>query len=385
MLTCSHGYPVVSTRANPCDVTRRRSARAKILQLRCGAGKSDVSVALAQKESRENEQQVVGIKGSSKHIYAVAMAIQFAVMPIISSHFITPGIDKTGVVVVTEFVKIGISVLALGLGETQQSRQAMLNSWSLGNSAIVAAVPALLYAANNVLTQRGYALLDAVSFNVVNQTKTLFAVFWLWVIMGQEQSLVQILSLVLLVIAPAVLMAPPLLGNGTPNPVEALKVPGVSSKGLTVVLSASFISGLAAALTQRSLSGANAARNSLVFSAELAVWGIMFLLPSLIMQIIRGKNLLANWRLHTLLPVFVNAAGGITVGLVVKHSGNVAKGFALIVGLVFTGFLKWLIQGQPLRSNDFLAAALVSISIYLHASFPRRRTHMPETKESERT
>lgn len=104
----------------------------------------------------------------------------------------------------------------------------------------------------------------------------------------------------------------------------------------------------------------------------------------------------------------IKALGGLIVGLVTKYAGGVKKGFALIAGVVFdvmisvkimavfvcagialTGLVSWILEGKPLFMKDWyewimlcmqvlsvsgcrIAMALVSISIYLHSSYPYR-------------
>lgn len=73
--------------------------------------------------------------------------------------------------------------------------------------------------------------------------------------------------------------------------------------GLICVASASMLSGLSAALTQRALSG-TIQRNTMVLSAEMAVYGIVFLLINLYFNNdIKGDSLLSNWDMATLIPV----------------------------------------------------------------------------------
>jgi UDP-sugar transporter A1/2/3 len=138
--------------------------------------------------------------------------------------------------------------------------------------------------------------------------------------------------------------------------------------GLLCVAAASMLSGLSAALTQRAVTGSGGgARNTLLLSAEMAVYGIIFLLINLVFNNdTKGSgSLLTNWNLPTLIPVITNvrvtlltvhtalqcslfhpssytqAFGGMVVGLVTKYAGGVVKGFALIAG-----------TGSPLlRSN----------------------------------
>ena len=47
--------------------------------------------------------------------------------------------------------------------------------------------------------------------------------------------------------------------------------------------------------------------------------------------------LFTGWDAFTLIPVFCSAFGGMCVGQVTKNLGGIAKGFAIVGGLVLTG------------------------------------------------
>jgi solute carrier family 35 (UDP-sugar transporter), member A1/2/3 len=124
-----------------------------------------------------------------------------------------------------------------------------------------------------------------------------------------------------------------------------------------MVFGASMLSGLSAALTQRALVGSKP-RHPLFFSAELAVYGIIFLLLNAIFNSKESATILAgglfnHWTLMTLIPVTTNAFGGLVVGLVTKYAGGVVKGFALIAGLIVTGIAQWIVENKPLQNKDW--------------------------------
>ena len=77
--------------------------------------------------------------------------------------------------------------------------------------------------------------------------------------------------------------------------------------GLFCVASASMLSGLSAALTQRALSGTQP-RHTMLYSAEMAVYGIVFLLGNSMVNsdIQAGSTLWAHWDLTTMFPVITN-------------------------------------------------------------------------------
>jgi len=54
------------------------------------------------------------------------------------------------------------------------------------------------------------------------------------------------------------------------------------------------------------------------------------------------------------------------VGLVTKYAGGVNKGFAIIAGLFLSGVVQWVHEKKPLGPFDIAAAAMVTLSLYLH-------------------
>lgn len=82
--------------------------------------------------------------------------------------------------------------------------------------------------------------------------------------------------------------------------------------GVLAVLGASFISGLSAALSQRALVGSKP-RHPIFFSAELAAYGITFLLVSGLFSkdkdLILSGHLFDGWEANTLIPVTTNVSG----------------------------------------------------------------------------
>lgn len=113
-------------------------------------------------------------------VYCILLALQFGLQPMVANQFTSHEISKTSIVIGTEFGKIIIAFSSI-MTEPSNSRVKVLSDWSLLDSFKVAALPATLYAIQNLFVQHGYVLLDSMTFNLLNQTKvtcfppTLFA------------------------------------------------------------------------------------------------------------------------------------------------------------------------------------------------------------------
>ena len=105
-------------------------------------------------------------------MYCILLAFQFGLQPMVANRFTSSDISKTSVVIGTEFGKIMIAFSSI-MTEPAKSRAKVLSDWTLLDSFRVAALPATLYAIQNLFVQHGYVLLDSMTFNLLNQTKVI--------------------------------------------------------------------------------------------------------------------------------------------------------------------------------------------------------------------
>ena len=250
-----------------------------------------------------------------------------------------------------------------------------------------------------------YQKLDPLTFNVLNQTKTLSAALCCYLLMGRAQSKLQIASLLLLFTASLVIeKIVPLpfqkksKTNGstsvtaTPNDSKEPKKKRSKdhTQGVIAVLTASFISGLAGAISQKSLQLGG--RNSYLFTMELCMASTILLFTTSLVSARKqssdisqtskhsSNGFFQNWTIPTLIPIITNAMGGIIVGLVTKYAGAVKKGFALIFGLLLSGILQAFIKQTEMENDEvpsprvsieqIVGGILAAISLWMHSSFP---------------
>lgn len=337
--------------------------------------------------------QNVSIKAASLDgkaiFYMVLLALQFGVQPIVTRAYIPPDITRSTVILMQEVVKFFLAWLMLWL--TNSSQEA-LKSWTIGSWLSVAFIPAGLYAVQNMAALTAYQNLDALAFNVLNQTKTLSAAFCCYLVMGRKQSLMQILSLFLLLLSALVMEGIIktdylllFLGFASSDESASDKIGDTNSDahwntrhfihGVIPILIASFISGLAGALSQKNLQAAGGGRNPYLFSMELCAASTIILASSLIIssdgEKITTEGFWKGWSPSTFIPICLNSAGGIVVGLVTKYAGSVRKGFALILGIFLSGVIQAFLQpNQQITKEQILGGMLAAISLYLHSANP---------------
>mmetsp|Transcript_7363 Transcript_7363/g.11649 ORF Transcript_7363/g.11649 Transcript_7363/m.11649 type:complete len:271 (-) Transcript_7363:59-871(-) len=159
--------------------------------------------------------------------------------------------------------------------------------------------------------------------------------------------------------------------------------------GVLPALTASILSGFAAALTQRTLQREN--RNPLLFNVELSIFSSMFILVGLLTpsrdvsghgyfatirigssdfhRLLR-EGVTAGWTCQTWVPILNNAMGAIFVGMVTKYSGSVTKGFANILGILFSGILNQVVLKTSLSLQELVGGSIAIFSLWLHITNP---------------
>lgn len=385
-----------------------------------------------------------GVKGSISSIdnygliFCVALAFQFGLQPILVKKCLPKGINPISVVLMTECYKIAIAGVLLFTRESPSALRDIFSKLTLSSSLKYCALPGVLYAIQNILTQYGYKYLDAMTYNLLNQTKTLSTALFCFILLDVKQSRQQLFGLFLLFIAAIVLQ----MDNESIDSIlsfvmtlhKNINVNYILNYhtylfktdmttyilGLYMVGAASLMSGLSTALTQIAVTDKNpdgtakvANRHPVFFSAELAAYGIVFMLLNSFMEnmlphltawlqsphssggndisvdtmlhgfnsMLHGFNsLFKHWHWKVYIPVASNAVGGIIVGLVTKHAGGVSKGYALIAGIIITGFAQFISEGESLKKAHFVAMVLVSVSIYLNSKHPYK-ADMSKSKE----
>jgi UDP-sugar transporter A1/2/3 len=350
-------------------------------------------------------------------LYLFLLALNYSIMPRISKKCIHPQTNKRSLALIEEMVK-----LCMGIGGflffTEHQQQKHMNQhittsrevtsisillqqqqWTLASSLLAAGLPSALYAIQGVLTYTSYQNLDSFTFNALTQMKTLSAALCCYWILGKPQSPLQILSLVMLSVTPFLLEQKGKLCNVSNNKQETTSLEDEWKKrwiwGVIPCLGATLLSGLAGALSQRSLqvSTATVSRNAYFYSAEISFFTAMCLVMSMGIEevvaltqgdkreklkngtMLRGKSsgwtwFFEYWSWKTLLPIVVKAMGGILTALVHQHAGSVMKGFSLVLGLILSALLQCILDGRELTVDQVIGTGLVLVSSWLHFTSP---------------
>mmetsp|Transcript_20311 Transcript_20311/g.47453 ORF Transcript_20311/g.47453 Transcript_20311/m.47453 type:complete len:334 (-) Transcript_20311:41-1042(-) len=302
--------------------------------------------------------------------FMVCLAMQYGWQPVLNRWYLPAGVTPSSVVLLQEILKFLLSLLAVmveGPGLTQA-----LKNWTFTSSLLVAALPAAIYALQNVCMWLAVSNLDGLTYNLLNQSKLIWTAFFVFLLAGKRQSKMQIVALGLLFATAALLSA---------KEDETTKTNDFWL-GVVPVLVASACSGLGGGLSELALQGKG--RNSYIFTMELCVFTTLTLLITLPFTSDGAKiletGLLHNWTPMTVVPIFLNASGGLFVGQVVKYAGGVQKGFSIIFALMITAVLQWAVLGHSLNPSTMgLALPLGLLGLFIHTKFP----YQPAKKEHQ--
>lgn len=310
-------------------------------------------------------------------VYLLLLASQYACQPWLSKRFISKQVIKTSLTLTEEIIK---SILAIvGLLCSSSSSTVLLEGWNLRESLRVAGIPAVLYSVQGILQYTAYLHLDSVTYNGLSQTKVFASAVACAVLLGQTPTLRQCMALLLLVVSTFVFQGSltfrptDVTPENTASPSSAVQPKNKKSawwlRGVLPCLSATLLSGVAGALSQKGMQqqglGGFSGRNAYLYTLEVSAYSAIsaYVISTMRPNSDGGANstqatpletpsstgngkslgaksvsqklplLFRDWTLSTMLPVACKAFGGVLTALVHKHAGSVSKGFALTLGL----------------------------------------------------
>jgi hypothetical protein len=186
-LICRKGNIIHSETLSPVCFYKIR--KEKILEVALYLGKlasmSDGKPHAKHLDSQNNARAV---------IFMALLALQFGFQPILNREFIHGEVIRTVIVFLTEAAKFFLALIML----TMENSTDCFKGWQLTESLQGAALPAAIYSVQNLLLQQAYPNLDFVTFNLLNQSKLLSTAIFVFFLMGQKQSPLQCLALLML-------------------------------------------------------------------------------------------------------------------------------------------------------------------------------------------
>lgn len=250
-------------------------------------------------------------------------------------------------------------------------------------------------------------------FQLLNQSKTVWAALLLRALTGVRRSRAQWLALAILTVASAVIVCRPAhalaqRSAGGHAVLDAAAQPpallGVAL-GLWATAAASFLSALNQSLSEVLLGGGNGAVQQLepaAFSRQMAAFKIALsalarlAAPAAVGAASAGgvggaaapagwlaavaaalgggyARFWTGWRPITFAPCALSAVGGVLVGQVVQLAGGDWKGYALVGGVVSSSLYAHVARAEAVSADTSAAALLVAVSMWLYVSCPPKR------------
>lgn len=295
------------------------------------------------------------------------LALQFGLQPLFTRGFVGSQADKVPLVLACEILKCIVAFALLVTEGGAQGIQA-IRQWTLSESLKSGAVPAAIYAVQNVFIQIGYQNMSGLMFNLLNQTKIIFTAVMVFAFTSKRQSPMQIVALLMVLFVGVTLCVPKASDtNDLENQPEFML-------GIIPTLIASLLSGVAAGWSQRVMQG-KARRNAYLFSAELSFFSSICLAAKMISVSgvhvsVERMVVLFQENNRCWIPLLTNAVGGIFVGQVIKHAGGVSKSFSIIFGIVLTGLVEWQFFGAALSPRTGFCLPVIVVAMYIYVTNP---------------
>jgi len=283
------------------------------------------------------------------HVLMVLISVQVGLQPAVTKFCVGGDVATQSLVVGELMISM---ILAVSLSPDRS-----FHGWSAFDSLLVAGPAAFVYALRSLFKQVAYRKCDSVTFNTINQTKVVWCAVAAWVLLGEPQNPRQIAALWCAICAGALLVAPSSSSKDLPGS------PWRSPSGSLFAMMTAVCSGLGAALSQVAMLSGD--RPSAFFNFELALWGV---LPSIVALVVgvRVRETLVGWRPTTVMPVLLQAIGGLMVGALIKRRGGVAMGLCTIIGIGISAVTDSLLQKKFPTSRVMLAMWVATLSILLH-------------------
>ena len=306
-------------------------------------------------------------------VFMGLLALQFGLQPLFSKANVSPEADKVPLVMLCELLKMLVAIILLVTEGGAEGMEA-IRKWTLRGSLTAGAIPAAIYAVQNVFIQKGMQHCSGLIFNLLNQTKIIFTAVMVYVFMGRRQSGKQVIALAMVLVVGVVLSLPENFmdlaeATNSENNVEFWS-------GVMPTLAAALLSGVASGWSQRVMQG-RARRHAYLFSAELSFFSAVYLLGKMIQgsggsfdAVFSRINVLISENPNVWIPLVTNAVGGIFVGQVIKYAGGVRKSFAVILGIITTGIAEWCWIGIPLSPKIGICVPIVVVAMYTYATNP---------------
>lgn len=268
-------------------------------------------------------------------------------------------------VLLSELLKLLLSCAAIGPRNLrEQLGHHLLGRW---RETLRLGVPALLYTGQSHLLFIALSNLDAGSFQVLYQLKTLCTALFSVALLGRRLRPAQWLGLAVLSAGVVAVQRPDAAAAGGP--------PRVDGAGLAAVVAAAVSSGFASVYFEMMLKQGGGGGPSLwVRNVQLGLFALPAAAAAALLQdggTIAERGLLHGFGGAAAGVVALNAAGGLLVAAAIKYADNIVKTFATVISIVLSALLSVPLFGLLPSAALLEGIVLVCASVVLYAAPPR--------------
>jgi len=162
-----------------------------------------------QQQHHDTALQSSALSESTEHFLTWGsmslLALQFGAMPTLQKRCVSKQLCRSSMVLAQELSKLCLSSILLSTLLPSAHRGLLFQKWTIQSWWTFAGIPATLYAIQNYAKLMAYQHLPPVTYAILNQTKTLSTALCCYLMLGQYQTKLQILSLGLLLLSALIL------------------------------------------------------------------------------------------------------------------------------------------------------------------------------------
>jgi len=288
-------------------------------------------------------------------------------------------------------------------GDSARAEKGEARKTTTWEGYMVYAVPGVLYALENNLKIPATVYLHPHVFALFNNSKVIFAAIGMGVLLGRRFSLLQWMSMGLLGLSLCVakvtmfLPAPISAGAGKSGDSADEAGYGLFLFGIALVLAASMLSGLAGVFNELLLKKRDPDVGLWRKNIWTYQWGVIFNFLGLVVSSMLSSGSSASsgaseGLLHAVFRgfdfwvwamIFVTAALGISVSMIMKYFDNVVKCFGGSLILYSTTLASMLIFGSTVDAGFVLGLLVYSVSSYFYAGDHNKKLEIYNQYEAE--
>lgn len=244
------------------------------------------------------------------------------------------------------------------------------SAWEKKEEALKTGVPALLYLAQNNLQYVAVGMLDAATYTVTYQSKTIWSGIFSAILLGRILKLPKWLGLGLLSLGVGVVQVTGVqqakeaaaLGRGSED--EA----GQRATGFIIIVAAAAISSLAGVYFEMILKGVRVSlwTRNLQLASYSVVTATVPLYASGNLSQVYEQGFFYGYTPMTWACIIMNAGGGLLVGTVIKYADAVTKDVAIGASIVLSSVASTQLFGFEISLAFMLGCSLVIYSVFLY-------------------